>query len=34
MISVTNDIKSSNIYDNLNTNTTADPTCNYDIIYK
>ena len=33
MIRVTNEIKSSNIYDNLKTNPTADPNFNYDIIY-
>ena len=34
MISVMNEIKSGNIYDKLNKNPTADPNCNYDIIYK
>ena len=34
LIRVTNEIKSSNIYDNLKTNPTAEPNCNYDIIYK
>ena len=34
MIGVMNEIKSSYIDDNLNTNPTADPNCNYDIIYK
>ena len=34
MISVTNEIKSGNIYDKLNKNPTTDPNCNYDIIYK
>ena len=29
-----NEIKSDNIYDKLNKNPTADPYCNYDIIYK
>jgi hypothetical protein len=29
-----NEIKSGNIYDKLNKNPTADPNCNYDIIYK
>ena len=33
MISVMNEIKSGNIYDKLNKNPTADPNCNYDIIY-
>ena len=34
MTSVMNEIKSGNIYDRLNKNPTADPNCNYDIIYK
>ena len=34
MTSVMNEIKSGNIYDKLNKNPTADPNCNYDIIYK
>ena len=34
MIGVMNEIKSGNIYDNLKTNPTVDPNCNYDIIYK
>ena len=29
-----NEIKSGNLYDKLNKNPTADPNCNYDIIYK
>ena len=33
MISVMNEIKSGNIYDKLNKKSTADPNCNYDIIY-
>ena len=34
MISVTNEIKSGNMYDNLNINPTANTNCNYDIIYE
>ena len=34
MIRVVNEIKSGNIYDKLNNNSTADPNYNYDIIYK
>ena len=34
MISVMNEIRSGRIYDKLNKNPTADPNCNYDIIYK
>ena len=29
-----NEIKSGNMYDKLNKNPTADPNCNYDLIYK
>ena len=34
MITVMNEIKVDNIYDKLNKNPTADPNCNYDLIYK